>query len=268
NAWLRWTSRFLARRGIKAHPTPLVGRPRGLAGGWGRAFAAQCRRFMDQWVGASFIVPARTPVDPSGARLGHRSLARTPPYATRDQTKGKMRWSRLSSLLRRQRDRIVDPRLTEILVEVADIPAGVGEACPFRVGTGAGARARPLHGGARVAAAFASGRLVLYAPTSLRLPPAVAGIGVRLGFRGRLCSLPGLRTPLAVLVLRTGLGRGLARLAVVVLRTGPGRGLARLAVLVPRPGPGRGLARLAVLVSRPGPGRGLARLAVLVSRPG
>jgi hypothetical protein len=29
-----------------------------------RAFAAQCRRFMDQWVGASFIVTARTPVGP------------------------------------------------------------------------------------------------------------------------------------------------------------------------------------------------------------
>src|SRR6516164_229202 len=65
-----------------------------------------------------------------------------------------------------------------------------------------------------------------------------AGIRVRLDFRGRLCSLPGPRT-LAVVVLRTGLGRGLARLAVVVLRTGPGRGLARLAVLVPRPGPVR-----------------------------
>ena len=79
-----------------------------------------------------------------------------------------MRWSRLSSLLRRQLDRIVHPRLTEILVEVADILFGAGEACPFRVGIRAGARARPLHGGARVAAAFASGRLVvLYAPTSL-----------------------------------------------------------------------------------------------------
>src|SRR5215831_2133357 len=214
---------------------------------------------MDQWVGASFIVIARTPVGPSGARLGHGSLSRTDPYATRDQTKGKRRWSRLSSLLRRQLDRIVDPRLTEILVEVADIPVGAGEACPFRVGIRAGARARPLHGGARVAAAFARGRLVLYAPTSLRLPAAVAGIGVRLGFRGRLCSLPGPRT-LAVVVLRTGPGRGLARLAVVVLRTGPGRGLARLAVLVPRPGPSRGLARLAVLVPRPGPSPGFARL--------
>src|SRR5262245_58227066 len=150
-----------------------------------------------------------------------------------------MRWSRLSSLLQRQLDRIVHPRLTEILVEVADIRVGAGEACPFRVGIRAGARARPLHGGARVAAVFAS------------LPAAVAGIGVRLGFRGRLCSLPGPRT-LAVVVLRTGLGRGLARLAVVVLRTGPGRGLAPLAVLVPRPGP-----RLAVLlVPRPGPSPG------------
>src|SRR5215831_1016264 len=182
---------------------------------------------MDQWVGASFIVIARTPVGPSGARLGHGSLSRTDPYATRDQTKGKRRWSRLSSLLRRQLDRIVDPRLTEILVEVADIPVGAGEACPFRVGIRAGARARPLHGGARVAAAFARGRLVLYAPTSLRLPAAVAGIGVRLGFRGRLCSLPGPRTR-----------------AVVVLRPAPSRGLARLAVLVPRPGPSPGFARL------------------------
>src|SRR5262245_53291650 len=174
-------------------------------------------------------------VSRSGGRLGHGSLSRTDPYATRDQTKGKMRWSRLSSLLQRQLDRIVHPRLTEILVEVADIRVGAGEACPFRVGIRAGARARPLHGGARVAAVFAS------------LPAAVAGIGVRLGFRGRLCSLPGPRT-LAVVVLRTGLGRGLARLAVVVLRTGPGRGLAPLAVLVPRPGP-----RLAVLlVPRPG----------------
>src|SRR5262249_56031755 len=104
----------------------------------------------------------------------------------------------------------------------------VVEACLFRVGG-------PLHGGA---AAFASSCLVLDASSLL---------GVRL-FRGRLCSLPGLRT----------------RLAVVVLRTGPGRGLARLVVLVPRPGPGRGLARLAVLVPRPGP-----RLAVLlVPRPG
>src|SRR6516162_5642555 len=212
---------------------------------------------MDQWVGASFIVIARTPVGPSGARLGHGSLSRTDPYATRDQTKGKRRWSRLSSLLRRQLDRIVDPRLTEILVEVADIPVGAGEACPFRVGIRAAARARSVHGGARVAGAFASGRLVLYAPTSLRLPAAVAGIGVRLGFRGRLCSLPGPRT-LAVVVLRTGPGRGLARLAVVVLRTGPGRGLARLAVLVPRPGP-----RLAVLlVPRPGPSPGWASVGV------
>src|SRR5258708_7570217 len=132
----------------------------------------------------------------------------------RDQTKGKMRWSRLSSLLRRQLDRIVHPRLTEILVEVADIPVVAGQACLFRVGIRA------------AAAVFASGRLVLDAPASLRLPAAVAGIGVRLGFRGRLCSLPGPRT-----------------LAVVVLRTGPGRGLARLAVLVPRPGPSRGLHR-------------------------
>src|SRR5215510_13528020 len=121
-----------------------------------------------------------------------------------------MSHKRPSSLLRRQLDRIVHPRLTEILVEVDDIP--VVEACLFRVGG-------PLHGGA---AAFASSCLVLDASSLL---------GVRL-FRGRLCSLPGLRT----------------RLAVVVLRTGPGRGLARLAVLVPRPGP-----RLAVLlVPRPG----------------
>src|SRR5215831_19797744 len=128
--------------------------------------------------------------------------------------------------------------LAEILVEVAGIPVGAGEACPFRV---------RIRAGASAAAAFASGRLVLDA-ASLRLPAAVAGIGIRLGFRGRLCSLPGLRTPLAVVVLRTGLGRGLAGLAVVALRTGPGRGLAKLAVLVPRPGP-----RLAVLlVPRPG----------------
>jgi hypothetical protein len=52
----------MARRGIKEHPTPLVGRPRGFAGGC--LFGAQCRRFMDQWVGASFIVTARTPVGP------------------------------------------------------------------------------------------------------------------------------------------------------------------------------------------------------------
>ena len=80
--------------------------------------------------------------------------------------RGTKPWSRLSSLLRRQLDRIVHPRLTEILVEVADIRVGAGEACPFRVGIRAGARARPLHGGARVAAVFAS------------LPAAVAGIGV------------------------------------------------------------------------------------------
>jgi hypothetical protein len=160
-----------------------------------------------------------------------------------------MRWSRLSSLFRRLLDLVVDPRLTEILVEVADIVVGAGEACPLRLGIRVGA------------AAFA--RLVLDAPTSLRLlaavagtgvglgfrgrlcslPAAVAGIGVGLGFRGRLCSLPGSRT-LAVVALRTGLGRGLARLAVVVLRTGPGRGLTRLAVLVPRPGPSPGFARL------------------------
>jgi hypothetical protein len=168
-----------------------------------------------------------------------------------------MRWSRLSSLLRRLLNQVVDPRLTEILVEVAHIALGASDACPSRVGILAGARARPLDGGARAAAAFASGRLVvLYAPTSLHLPAAVAGIGVRLGFRGRLCSLPGPRTPLPVVLLRTGPGRGLARLAVLLVpRPGPGRGLARLAVLVPRPGP-----RLAVLlVPRPGP-----RLAVLL----
>src|SRR5438046_3048879 len=83
---------------------------------------------------------------------GDGSLSRSGPYAARDQTKGKLRWSRLSSLLRRQLDRIVHPRLTESLVEVADIPVGAGEACPFRVGIRAGARARPLHGGARAAA--------------------------------------------------------------------------------------------------------------------
>src|SRR5262249_45958601 len=76
-------------------------------------------------------------------------------------------------------------------------------------------------------AAFASSCLVIDAPSLL---------GVRL-FRGRLCSLPGLRTPLAVFVLRTGPGRGLARLAVIVLRTGPCPGLAPLAVVVPPPGP-------------------------------
>src|SRR5215471_6191317 len=206
----------------------LVGRPRGLAGGLGKRLSRlNTADLLNQWVGAPFIVTASTPVGPSGARLGLRSLSRTDPYATREQTKGKMRWSGYPSLLRRQLDRIVHPRLTEILVEVADIPVGAGEACPFRVGIRAGASARPLHGVARVAAVFATGRLVLYAPTSLGLPAAVAGIGVRLGFRGRLCSLPGPRT-----------------LAVVVLRTGPGRGLARLAVVVPRPAPSRGFARL------------------------
>src|SRR5262249_21131473 len=133
--------------------------------------------------------------------------------------------------LRRQLDRIVHPRLTEILVEVAGIALGGGEASPFRVGIRAGARARPLHGAACAAAAFASGWLVLDGPASLCLPAAVAGIGVPLGFRGRLGSLPGPR-PLAVVVLRTGPGRGLARLAVLVPRPGP-----RLAVLlIPRPG--------------------------------
>src|SRR5262249_35354929 len=143
-------------------------------------------------------------------------------------TKGKMRWSRLSLLLRRLPELVVDPRLTEILIEVAGIAVGAGEASPLRVGIRAGARACPLHGGACVAAAFASGRLGLGAPASLRLPPAVAGIGVGLCFCGGLCSLPGPGT----------------RLAVVVLRPGPGRGLAGLVVLVPRPGPGRGLVRL------------------------
>src|SRR5262249_37798392 len=104
-----------------------------------------------------------------------------------------MRWSRLGSLLWRRLNQNVDPRLTEILVGVAGSALGGGEACPFRVGG-------PLHGGA---AAFASSScLVIDAPSLL---------GVRL-FRGRLCSLPGLRTPLAVVVLRTGPGRGLARL--------------------------------------------------------
>src|SRR6516164_6760774 len=148
-------------------------------------------------------------------------------------------------LLRRLPKLVVELRLTEILIEVGGIAAaGAGEVCPFRAGI-------------RAAAAFASGWLVLDAPASLCLPAAVTGIGVRLDFRGRLCSLPGPRT-LAVVVLRTGLGRGLARLAVVVLRTGPGRGLARLAVLVPRPGP-----RLAVLlVPRPGPSPGWASVGV------
>src|SRR5215831_11006154 len=128
--------------------------------GWLRLNAA------DLWINGSvhhFIVTARTPAGPSGARLGHGLLSRTDPNATRDQTKGKMRWSRLSSLLRRQLDRIVDPRLTEILVEVAGIPVGAGEACPFRV---------RIRAGASAAAAFASGRLVLDA-ASLRLPAAV-----------------------------------------------------------------------------------------------
>src|SRR5262245_19818755 len=143
-----------------------------------------------------------------------------------------MRWSRLSSLLWRLLDQVVDPRLTEIHVEVAGIALGGGTACPFRVGG-------PLHGGG---GGFASSCLVIDAPSILCLCL----------FRGRLCSLPGLRTPLAVVVLRTGPGRGLARLAVIVLRTGPGRGLARLAVVVPRPGP-----RLAVvLVPRLGPSPG------------
>src|SRR5262249_61976988 len=88
---------------------------------------------------------------------------------------------------------------------------------------------------------------------------AVRRICVRPGLRGRLCSLPGPRT-LAVVVLRTGPGRGLARLAVLVPRPVPSRGLARLAVLVPRPGPSRALARLAVLIPRPGPSPDFARL--------
>ena len=127
-------------------------------------------------------------------------------------------------LLRRLPKLVVELRLTEILIEVGGIAAaGAGEVCPF-------------HAGIRAAAAFASGWLVLDAPASLCLPAAVAGIGVRLGFRSRLCSLPGLRTPVAVVVLRTGPGRGLARLAVLVPRPGP-----RLAVLlVPRPGPSPG----------------------------
>src|SRR5262245_32940850 len=137
-----------------------------------------------------------------------------------------MRWSRLSSLLRRQLDRIVDPRLTEILVEVADIPVGAGGACPFRV---------RIRAGASAAAAFASGRLVLDA-ASWRLPAAVAGIGIRLGFRGRLCSLSGPRT-LAVVVFRTGLGRGIAGLGVVIFRTGLGRGLSRHCFFVRHAGP-------------------------------
>jgi hypothetical protein len=173
----------MARRGIKEHPTPLVGRPRGFAGGLPlreRAFAAQCRRFMDQWVGASLHCNCQDTGRPLRGETRPSIAVPNGPLRNADQTKGKMRWSRLSSLLRRQLDRVVDPRLTEILFEVADIPVGAGEACPFRVG------ARPLHGGARAAAAFASGRLVLDAPASLRLPAAVAGIGVRLGFRGRL----------------------------------------------------------------------------------
>src|SRR5215831_10495477 len=179
---------------------------------------------------------ARTSAGPSGAKLGHGSLPEQTPTQCTTKPRGKCAgpgcrryfggsWTESSIL-------------AEILVEVAGIPVGAGEACPFRV---------RIRAGASAAAACASGRLVLDA-ASLRLPAAVAGIGIRLGFRGRLCSLPGLRTPLAVVVLRTGLGRGLAGLAVVALRTGPGRGLARLAVLVPRPGP-----RLAVLlVPRPG----------------
>src|SRR5260221_13775779 len=99
---------------------------------------------MDQWVGASFIVTRPAPPGRSSA------VDRYPNSAMRDQTKGKMRWSRLSSLLRRQLDRIVHPRLTEILVEVADIPVVAGEACLFRVGIRA------------AAAVFASGRLVLH----------------------------------------------------------------------------------------------------------
>src|SRR5262249_31762999 len=113
-------------------------------------------------------------------------------------------------LLRRLPKLVVELRLTEILIEVggiadadADAGAGAGGVCLFRVGI-------------RAAAAFASGWLLLDAPASLCLPAAVAGIGVRLGFRSRLCSLTGLRTPLAVVVLRTGPGRGLARLAVLV----------------------------------------------------
>ena len=52
-----------------------------------------------------------------------------------------MRWSRLSSLFRRLLDLVVDPRLTEILVEVADIVVGAGEACPLRLRIRVGAAA-------------------------------------------------------------------------------------------------------------------------------
>jgi hypothetical protein len=90
-----------------------------------------------------------------------------------------------------------------------------------------------------VAAAFASGRHV-----SRRLPAAVARTGIGLALHGGLCSFAGRGTPLAVVVLRPGTGRGSARLGVILPRPDFGRGLARLAVLVPRPGPGRGFARL------------------------
>src|SRR5262249_58350277 len=102
---------------------------------------------------------------------------------TQRGTKARGKCAGPGSLFRRLLDLIVDPRLTEILVEVADILVGAGEACPLRLGIRVGA------------AAFA--RLVLDAPMSLRLLAAVADVGL---FRGRLCSLPGSRT-LAVVAL-------------------------------------------------------------------
>jgi hypothetical protein len=153
---------------------------------------------------ASIIGTAWTPVGPSGARLGHPSLSQTDLCATRAQSRGKALVPVVVCYFGGCRKLVVELRLTEILIEVGGIAAaGAGEVCLFRVGI-------------RAAAAFASGWLVLDAQASLCLPAAVAGIGVRLGFRSRLCSLPGLRTPLAVIVLRTGPGRGLARLAVLI----------------------------------------------------
>src|SRR5262249_31380151 len=133
------------------------------------------------------LVTCATKVTGKYARVPYRAASPAPdnkgtptalvgvcPTQRGTRPKGKMRWSRLSSLLRRLLNQVVDPRLTEILVEVAHIALGASDACPSRVGILAGARARPLDGGARAAAAFASGRLVvLYAPTSLRLPAAV-----------------------------------------------------------------------------------------------
>src|SRR5262249_20897833 len=151
-------------------------------------------RHLDLWINGS--------VHPSLGPPGHQSAPPGRGSAIHHWREGASPGCRL--LLRRLPKLVVELRLTEILIEVGGIAdAGAGEVCLFRVGI-------------RAAAAFASGGLLLDAPASLCLPAAVAGIGVRLGFRSRLCPLPGLRIPLAVIVLRTGPGRGLARLAVLV----------------------------------------------------